>query len=130
MCECVKERTLQNCCQMKNTSQSTDVNSVSSRKQWRTLCPYPANVFSPCFVLMTFLLCVPTSNGIPSLCFQPPPPPNCGGEIYSGVAYYYNSSSAVPCLRMANWGCSGDNMFLSIEDCMATCQPGENKKHE
>lgn len=33
----------------------------------------------------------------------------------------------VPCMHMFDWGCEGDNIFPSIEECMATCQPGKNK---
>lgn len=130
MYEYANERVLQKLHQVKNTSLSTDGCKISSRRQYRRLHPYPVTVYSPYFFLMILLLCAPTSNGVPSFCHQPPPSPNCVGQSYNGVAYYYNRSSPVPCLRMADWGCEGDNKFPSIEECMATCQPGKNKQYE
>ena len=113
--------------QMGNSTDAANhdrIDNQSSSRQQHLSVLFSSSLF---LVFVILLFCVPTSSAIPLRCLQPPPPLNCGGGTYYGEAFYYNISSPVPCLRMPNWGCAGENMFPSIDECMATCEPGEKK---
>lgn len=60
----------------------------------------------------------------PSRCSQPPPSPNCVNSFLFGQYYYYNASSPNRCLRFFHWGCAGENVFMTQEECMETCEGG------
>ena len=74
------------------------------------------------FIFITALLAVlqTVASDLPLQCTRPPPSPNCGGQ-YGGVGFYYNASSPVPCLGWPNWGCPGNQLFATVEECQETC---------
>lgn len=73
-------------------------------------------------VLLLLLSTVLPVITAPPRCSQPPPSPNCVDAFLFGHYFYYNASSPTRCLRFFHWGCDGDNVFSTEEECMETCE--------
>lgn len=99
-----------NCCA--DTSQT----HVSRSQQPLPLLPHPLLVL---LLLLSSVLPVITA---PPRCSQPPPSPNCADAFLFGHYFYYNASSPTRCLRFFHWGCDGDNVFRTEEECLETCE--------
>ena len=84
----------------------------------------------PLLVLLLTLLSILPATAAPSRCSQPPPSPNCRDSFPFGQYFYYNASSPTHCLRFFHWGCEGDNVFMTEQECLETCDEGEGEGGE